>query len=248
MSEVSSQYAPGDVSLPLRVFGDAAAASRAGAEFIADEARQAVAERGRFVMAASGGTTPYEMYRQLAAQDLPWPKLHVVQVDERMVPPGNKDRSLRLLEETLVELGELAPRCLHPMPADSPYPEPAMRFYSTVLSDLAGTPPVLDVVHLGLGADGHTGSLVPGDAALDVKDRDVVSTAGPYRGTRRMTLTYPILNRARAILWLVTGGAKAEMLGRLLEGDARIPAGRIHRERAVVFADEAAGGRFRHGL
>ena len=98
---------------------------------------------------------------------------------------------------------------------------------------------MLDLVHLGLGADGHTASLVPGDPVLDVKDRDVALT-GIYRGARRMTLTYPIINRSRRILWVVTGSEKMEMLLRLRNMDATIPAGRIRQDRAVVLADRSA--------
>jgi 6-phosphogluconolactonase len=105
-----------------------------------------------------------------------------------------------------------------------------------------GAPPVLDLVHLGLGPDGHTASLAPDDAVLNVTGAAVALT-GIYQGRRRMTLTYPALNRARHVLWLVTGSEKTEMLRRLLEGDESIPAGRVSREQAVVLADRAAAGK-----
>jgi 6-phosphogluconolactonase len=100
---------------------------------------------------------------------------------------------------------------------------------------------VLDLVHLGLGPDGHTASLVPGDSVLDVTDTDV-ALAGPYQGRRRMTLTYPALDRARRILWLVTGEEKVLMLARLRDGDTSIPAGRVSQHHALVLADRAAVG------
>ena len=113
--------------------------------------------------------------------------------------------------------------------------------YAATLRGLAGTPPVLDLVHLGLGADGHTASLVPADPVLAVTDADV-ALAGPYRGRRRMTLTYRSINAARRILWLVTGVEKVAMLARLREGDPAIPAGCIRQDNALVLADRAAAG------
>jgi 6-phosphogluconolactonase/glucosamine-6-phosphate isomerase/deaminase len=118
--------------------------------------------------------------------------------------------------------------------------------YAQTLREIAGTPPVLDLVHLGLGPDGHTASLVPGDPVLEVTDADV-ALAGPYQGRRRMTLTYPILNRSRRILWLVTGGEKAGMLLRLRDGDRSIPAGRVRGEQATVLADRPAAAQVTNG-
>ena len=125
------------------------------------------------------------------------------------------------------------------MPVTDEDLERGARQYERGLSDLAGAPPVLDVVHLGLGGDGHTASLVPGDPVLDVCDRDVAAT-GFYNERRRMTLTYSIINRARYILWLVTGEGKAEMLNRMIQADRDIPAGRVSQQQATVVADAAA--------
>ena len=225
--------------LEPRVFPDAEAASRAAAEFIAEAARRALAKQDRFLLALSGGRTPGRMFNHLAAERLPWQRVHILQADERVAPAGGAERSLTGLEVNLVMRSSLPHPGLHPMPVEMADLEAGARSYAYTLAQLGGSPPVLDMVHLGLGADGHAASLVPCDAALEVMDRDVAVT-GPYKGCSRMTLTFPLLNRARGVLWLVTGEEKAEMLARLCRGDAGIPAGRIQQERAVVFADQEA--------
>jgi len=230
-----------ETAMKIEVFPDEISAAQAAATAIAIEARSAVAERGRFVMAVSGGRTPWIMLRTLAEEDLPWKNIHMVQVDERVAPPGDKDRNLTHIRESLLEHSPIPPEHIHAMPVESPNLEAAASEYATLLAELAGSPPTLDLVHLGLGPDGHTASLVPGDPVLDVTAADVAIT-GVYQGRRRMTLTYPAINRARRILWLATGSEKADPLLRLRRGDLTIPAGRISRLRALIFADRAAAG------
>jgi len=225
--------------MKLEVFPDADTVAREAAAIVAAEARAAISERGRFVVAVSGGRTPWLMLRALAYEDVPWEKLHVVQVDERIAPKGNPDRNLTHLRESLSGQVSLRPEQIHEMPVEAPDLDVAAARYSTALRQIAGSQPVLDLVHLGLGPDGHTASLIPGDPVLTVDDADVALT-GVYQGRRRMTLTYPILNRARRVLWLVTGNDKAEMVGRLYARDTSIPAGRVNRDRALVLADRAA--------
>ena len=225
----------------IEALADDQSAAKAAAQIIAAEARVAVAERGRFIMAVSGGRTPWIMLRMLAAEEAPWESLHVVQVDERIAPAGHADRNLAHLEESLLEHAPLRPEQIHAMPVESSDLEAAVKQYAATLCDIAGSPPSLDLIHLGLGPDGHTASLVPGDPVLSVTDTDVALT-GVYQGRRRMTLTYPAINRARRILWLVTGGEKAGMLARLRKGDHSIPAGRICQDYAVIVADRAAAG------
>lgn len=225
--------------MKLDVFNDADAVARAAAAIIAAEARAAIASRGRFVIAVSGGHTPWLMLQELAREDLPWKAVDVVQVDERVAPSGDVDRNLTHLRESVLQRAPLAPEQIHAMPVELRDLGAAASQYEQVLRAIAGVPPVLDVAHLGLGADGHTASLLPGDPVLDVDDRDVAVT-GLYQHRRRMTLTYPILNRARRVIWIVTGSDKAEALRRLCDGDRSIPAGRIRAERAVVLADRAA--------
>jgi len=226
----------------IQVLADADAVAQEAAERIAAEARRAVAVRKRFVMAVSGGHTPWIMLRALASLDLPWDVVHVFQVDERVAPPEDADRNLTHLNDSLLEHAPLPPQQIYAMPVESPELDAAAANYSQTLCEIAGSPPVLDLVHLGLGPDGHTASLVPGDPVLDVSENDVALT-GLYQGRRRMTLTYPVLNRARGILWLVTGAEKAEMLLRLSNGDRSIPAGRIRQERAILLADRAAAAK-----
>lgn len=230
----------------LDVLADAESVARRAAEVIAQEARTAVAARGRFVVGISGGRTPWIMLRAMSVLDLPWQQVHVLQVDERIAPAGHADRNLTQLLAGLdvnrslpPEHGRLAR--IHPMPVEWADLDAAAAGYAQTLADTAGAPPVLDLVHLGLGADGHTASLIPGDPVLDVADADVALT-GVYQGRRRMTLTYPVLNRARRVLWLVTGEAKAAMLGRLLQGDPAIPAGRVRQDDAMLLTDRAAAG------
>ena len=226
----------------IEILEDADAVAKRAANLIAATARQCVGERNRFVFAVSGGRTPWKMLRILAAEDVPWEHVHVVQVDERLAPNGHSDRNLTHLRESLLPHAPLSPDHIYPMPVGEADLTKAASSYAHLLEDLAGSPPVLDLIHLGLGADGHTASLVPGDPALEVHDREVAVTE-VYQGRRRMTLTYPALNRARQLLWLVTGADKAEMLPRLRDGDEGIPAGRVASGNAMVIADRSAAER-----
>ncbi len=225
--------------MEINIFANADEVARQAAAFIAAEARAAVAARGRFVMAVSGGRTPWQMLRALASEDVPWPRLQIAQVDERVAPPGDTDRNLTHLQESLLSHAKLGAINIHPMPVEMEDLTAAAAQYAQTLQGLAGSPPVLDLIHLGLGPDGHTASLVPGDPVLQITDTDVALT-GVYQGRRRMTLTYPLLNRARCILWLVTGVDKAEPLVRLRNAEDSIPAGRVGQNRAIVLADQAA--------
>jgi len=230
--------------MKIEIFPDADAVAQKGAEIIAAEARAAVKARGRFIVAVSGGHTPWQMLRALVNEDVPWEGVNVVQVDERVAPAGDSDRNLTHLYESLLEHAPLRPEQIYAMPVEEPELESAAERYAETLKKIAGSPPVLDLVHLGLGPDGHTASLVPEDPVLNVTDSDVALT-GVYQGRRRMTLTYPMLNRSRRVLWLVTGNDKVDALARLREGDVSIPAGRIQRDNALVLADQAAAGQLK---
>jgi 6-phosphogluconolactonase len=222
------------------VLKDAASVARAAAQLLTHEAQAAVAARGRFLVAVSGGQTPWEMLRAWAEQDSPWPAIHVFQVDERVAPTGHADRNLTHILAALAAAPIPRPQ-IHAMPVEANDLALAAAEYAATLAGVAGSPAVLDLVHLGLGGDGHTASLVPGDPVLNVVDRDVAITQ-PYQGRTRMTLTYPLLSRARRILWLATGAAKAPMVARLQAGDRTIPAGRVRSDRATCLIDQAATG------
>jgi 6-phosphogluconolactonase len=227
--------------MKIEVLADAEVVARKAAAIIAAEARAAAAARGRFVMAVSGGRTPWLMLQALAGEEVPWESVQVVQVDERVAPAGHPDRNLTHIGESLMKHAPLRDEQVHAMPVEASDLQAAAARYALTLQEIAGSPPVLDLVHLGLGPDGHTASLVPGDPVLGVTDADVALT-GVYQGRRRMTLTYPIINRARRILWLVTGSEKAPLLVRLRAGDPSIPAGRVRGDQALVVADRAAAG------
>jgi 6-phosphogluconolactonase len=217
----------------LEVLASADEAAQRGAELIAESAKDAIAERGSFALAASGGTDPWNMYRRLADQEIDWDQVEIFQVDERVAPDGDDARNLTHLLESLPTPARARVR---PMPVTDDDLDAAAERYAELL------PERLDLVHLGLGPDGHTASLVPGDPVLEVSDRRVAVT-GEYQGHRRMTLTYPELERSRRVFWLVTGEEKREPLGWLLAGDSEIPAGRVLAEDSQVIADQAACGK-----
>ena len=213
----------------IQVSADPDAVARAGARYVAAQAQAVVAARGRFTFAVSGGHTPWAMFAALGEEDMPWADVELFQVDERVAPDGDPDRNLTHLRQSIGD----APALVHPMPVTDADLDAAAAAYATVL------PPQFDLVHLGLGPDGHTASLVPGDPVLQVSDR-LVALTQPYQGHRRMTLTYPALDRADQLLWLITGADKRDPLARLLAGDDSIPAGRVRALRSLVLADAAA--------
>lgn len=222
----------------FRVLPDAGAVAQTGAAAIAEAVRSSVAARGRCSVALSGGRTPWLMLRALHDHEVPWQQVEIFQVDERVAPADSPERNLLHLRESLASIA-FPPESLHPMPVEERDLVAAAASYGRTLANIAGTPPMLDLVHLGLGADGHTASLVPDDPVLEITDAWVGVTE-PYQQYRRMTLTYPVLNGARAILFVVSGEDKAEALVRLSRQDPTIPAGRIKNANVTVLADRTA--------
>lgn len=223
------------MSLRIERPGDAEAVAQYAAREIAAAARAAVAARGRFAFAASGGRSPGAMLRALASEAVPWERTHVFQVDERDAPVDHAERNWTGLRRELLDRVPIGDRA-HAMAVEAGDPDAAARAYQRELETVCGTPAALDLVHLGLGPDGHTASLVPGDPVLDVVAADVAWSA-PYQGRPRMTLTFPALARARRLLWVVTGEDKRDALARLVRGDRSIPAGRVARTDALLVTD-----------
>lgn len=211
----------------------------AASRFFQQCAQDSVRARGRFAFALSGGRTPWLMLEVLSGLELPWTCCHLFQADERVAPVGDEARNLTRIERGLLRKVPIPAPSVHPMPVRLHDLPGAAEEYSATLTAVCGSPPILDLIVLGLGADGHTASLVPGDPVLHAKSKSV-GTTRLYQGTRRMTLTFPVLNRARQLLWLVTGKEKAGVLKQLLDGDPSIPAGRVCRHQAMVITDEAA--------
>ncbi len=230
----------------LTVATDAGTAARLAAEEIARLAGEALSARGRALLAFSGGETPWRMLEHLRRLAIDWPRVHVAQVDERIAPAGDPRRNLTRLEALLANEGPLPRANLHPMPVEERPVEAAADGYARSLQAAFGYPLRFDLVQLGLGADGHTASLLPGDAALSVVDRDVAVTATPHEGLRRMTLTYPALDRARHRLWLVTGAQKAGRLRELLARTGDAPAVRVSPASSSVFTDLSANAEAPH--
>jgi 6-phosphogluconolactonase len=213
----------------LVIVPDAAALATRAAHFVKERAGSAVADSGRFTFAVSGGKTPWAMFTELARDEVPWRAVEIFQVDERVAPDGDPDRNLTHLHQSLGK----APAKVLAMPVEDPDTDAAAAAYSELL------PARFDLVHLGLGPDGHTASLVPGDPVLEVRDR-LVAVTQPYQGHRRMTLTYPALARADEILWLISGEDKRDALSKLLAGDTSIPAGRVQARHSTILADSSA--------
>ncbi len=228
--------------MEIRTFQSADAVAKEAADYIADRIREHLAKKGFFTMAISGGRTPWEMIKELATHDLPWEKVFLFQVDERVAPDGHPDRNLTQLFKS-IENTKLPTRLnVFPMHVIAEDLDQACEEYADHIRRIAETGK-LDLVHLGIGTDGHTASLIPGDEVLEVQDKSVAMTNHPYQGRRRMTLTYPLINQAEKILWVITGEEKAGMLERLLQKDPGIPAGKISQSQAIILTEESAAVR-----
>jgi 6-phosphogluconolactonase len=222
----------------IHIEADAELLAHEAAAWLADQARRAIEARQRFSLALSGGRGPHRMFEALAKESVPWDCVHLFQVDERAAPADSRQRNLRAIRELLLDRAGIPDDRVYPMPVELDDLDAAARQYAATLEDVLGPDAVLDMVHLGLGEDGHTASLLPGDEAADSAATVIVSRE--YQGFRRLSLSLPLLSRARQRFWLVTGASKSEILPAAVDGDPSIPAGRVNREDTVFFVDQAA--------
>ena len=228
-------------TLKVEVLETAEAVAQRSAQLLVDSLRETAQQRGRASFAVSGGRTPALMLRFVAAAALPWERLDLFQVDERVAPAGHADRNAEGVRKAFAQQCELHPERFHWMPVEQPDLAAGARTYASELAAVAGEPAMLDVIHLGLGDDGHTASIFPGAATTNDAASDVTVT-GVHLGRRRMTLTMAAINRARLIVWVVTGREKQLALAKLLAGDPTLVASRVRRTGVTVLADSAAAG------
>ena len=215
------------------------AAAEKAAQLIGEYLNEVLSKKPIASIAFSGGRSPIQMFKHLVEQDIDWARVEIFQVDERIAPAGDTARNLTALQQHLFSRVDIPDTQVHAMPVETNNITTSLDEYATRLKTSAGDPPRLDIIHLGLGDDGHTASLPPGDNVLNSKQ--LVDICEEFNDYRRMTLTYPVLNMASAIVWLVTGADKQPMLDRLLAGDTQIPAGRVNQAQAILVADKAAG-------
>jgi 6-phosphogluconolactonase len=225
--------------MKTEIFPQAGDVAAGAAAYLEHQIREALAHQPSYSLAISGGRTPWEMLKILSKADLPWQRVNLFQVDERIAPDGHADRNLTQLFQAIAGTPMVTQLRIFPMPVLAEDLEEGCREYTQVLDEVTEGKG-LDLIHLGLGSDGHTASLVPGDGVMDVQDRLVACTQNLYQGRIRMTLTYPLLNSAKQLLWIVTGSEKQEMVKRLLQQDTSIPAGSIRQENALLMVDQAA--------
>lgn len=226
--------------IDVEILPDPSALAARAAELVAARLADAVAARGRATLAVSGGSTPKAFLAELAGAALPWEAIHVFQVDERAAPPGHEDRNLTGLQHALLDRAPIPAGNVHAMPVEEPDLDDAAAAYADEIRAATGPDGRIDVVHLGIGDDGHTASWPPGDPVVDAKED--VAVVGPFNGRLRMTLTPPAVNRAGWIMWQIEGATKAPMTARLIEGDPEIPASRVRRHDVTLLADGPAGG------
>ena len=227
--------------LEIEVLPTADAVAARAAAIIERSVREDIARAGRATLAVSGGRTPWIMLQALAASALDWKRIDFFQVDERVAPADHTDRNATHAAAALGAAMRKAPRSFHWMPVEGDDLDAAASDYATQLRAASGSPPVLGTVHLGLGVDGHTASIFPGSPLFD--SAADVAVAPAHLGRVRMTLTLPTLNRARRIVWVVTGRDKVEALAGLMSGDPSIVGSRIRRMGALVIADADAAAR-----
>jgi 6-phosphogluconolactonase len=240
----------------VRQLRDSEAVARCAAEAAVEALRAAIAERGVFTIALAGGDTPRRMYERLAGDTkLDWDRVEFFWGDERPVPPEHPDSNFAMADAALLRPLGIDPRRIHRIEAERDDLDAVARDYEGELAKTcgapAGRPPRLDLVLLGMGADGHMASLFPYTAALSESRRWVVANDVPQLSTRRITVAFPLLEQARSVLVLVTGEAKAATLAEVLEGSLdpeRLPSQRLRGLACVDwFVDAAAASALHSG-
>ncbi len=228
----------------VKVHPDAASLARAAAEHFVTLAAEAMAARGRFVAALSGGSTPRATYERLAADEfagrVEWARVHLFWGDERCVPPDHPDSNYGLARQALLDKISILPENIHRIQGELP-PDQAAALYQAELESVLGLDGRFDLILLGMGADGHTASLFPGTAALQERQRAVVAVYVERLQAWRVTLTLPVLNAARNVVFLVSGAEKAPTLARLQAGEP-LPAGQVRPRQGKLtwLVDQAA--------
>lgn len=231
---------------------DAEGLARRAADMFVEAAREPASPLGMFTVALSGGSTPRALYGVLASEpyrtQVPWDRTQVFFSDERFVPPDSPESNYHSAQETLLSLVPIPERFVHRVTTENVSPDEAASIYEEGIRRVLQAPldatPAFDLILLGLGPDGHTASLFPGTAGLDVTDRLVTANHVDKLDSWRISFTYPLINAARRVVFLVEGEAKAEMVAQALSG-GEIPAARVHPQsgRLTWLLDSGAAGR-----
>lgn len=235
------------------VLPTASAVAGAAADRVVSVARNAIRRRGRFCVALSGGSTPRATYDLLVSRPrvdaVDWSRAEFFWADERAVPLDHRDSNFGAAKEHLLDhLPGIKRDAIHRMPADEPDRDAAAERYEAEIARVFGVspgaprPPAFDLIWLGMGADGHTASLFPGSTALGERRRWVVATWAPGPAAWRMTLTQPLINAARTVLFVVTGADKASGLRSVESGSRELPAARIRARSTLFLVDALAAG------
>lgn len=235
------------MSRKVEILPDRSAIVQRSLEIVLASLQSALAERGQFTIALAGGSTPKPLYEAIASQDLSWDKIHVFWGDERYVPAAHSDSNEGMARRAWLDQVAIPPANVHPIPTDEADPAIAAQKHERQLQEFfqleAGEFPTLDVVLLGIGDDGHTASLFPHTEALTVRDRLI--TVGNKDGQPRLTFTYPLINQARTVIFLVTGANKQNALAHILAatGDETIYPARLIQPQGQLWwlLDQAAG-------
>ncbi len=238
----------------LRILTSKKDLARAAAEHFAHKSNEAVAQKGSFTVALSGGSTPKALYELLAnpkepfRDRIPWPNIHFYWSDERHVPPDHPDSNYRIADEAMLSRVPVSPANVHRVISENPAAD-AARDYEDTIKEISEDPR-LDLILLGLGTDGHTASIFPGSEVLDETERLVAAPWVEKLNTFRITMTLPLLNNGASIVFLVSGAEKAQIVKEVLEGPEKYPAQAVkpHNGELIWMLDQDAAKDLRRSL